>query len=127
MLIECHQHGPAISGAEGDKLCEKMDSNNCDNHVHSCFENSITCLTNRNGAAPMPIFCSPTAIQSVAGVTLPSDQSQLTPCRMMDSYRQACIPLASDVKLREKYINIFEAVRFGRIMEDLDTMAGRLD
>ena len=32
--------------------------------------------------------------------------------------------LATDIKLRERYVNFENKVRFGRILEDLDTMAG---
>jgi len=32
--------------------------------------------------------------------------------------------LASNIKLRERYVNFENKVRFGRILEDLDTMAG---
>ena len=35
--------------------------------------------------------------------------------------------VASDVKLRERYVNFENKVRFGRILEDLDTMAGKLN
>ena len=34
--------------------------------------------------------------------------------------------LASNVKLRERYVNFENRVRFGRILEDLDTMAGEI-
>ncbi len=44
--------------------------------------------------------------------------------RMQDSYREAHIPLGQDPALRGMYINFWNSVRFGRIMEDLDTMAG---
>ncbi|CAF1411584.1 unnamed protein product, partial [Rotaria sordida] len=40
-----------------------------------------------------------------------------------ESYDEAIIPLASDVRLRERYANFENKVRFGRILEDLDTMA----
>ena len=56
---------------------------------------------------------------------MPASQSELPQRRMLDSYREALIPLGSNTKLREKYINFWNGVRFGRIMEDLDTMAGR--
>lgn len=43
---------------------------------------------------------------------------------MLDSYQEAIIPLKSDKALRDKYVNFVNLVRYGRIMEDLDTMAG---
>lgn len=55
---------------------------------------------------------------------MPTSQSELQGRRMMDSYREAYIPLGTSARLREKYINFWNGVRFGRIMEDLDTMAG---
>jgi hypothetical protein len=33
--------------------------------------------------------------------------------------------LATNVRLRERYVNFENKVRFGRILEDLDTMAGK--
>ena len=55
---------------------------------------------------------------------IPNSQSDLPTRRMLDSYREACIPLGRDPTLRLKYVNAYHHVRFGRIMEDLDTMAG---
>ncbi|KAK2144553.1 hypothetical protein LSH36_748g02081 [Paralvinella palmiformis] len=55
---------------------------------------------------------------------LAKSQAELPSRRMMDSYQEACIPLGSNPDLRESYINFFNRVRFGRISEDLDTMAG---
>jgi len=40
-----------------------------------------------------------------------------------ESYDEAIIPFATDIKLRERYVNFENKVRFGRILEDLDTMA----
>ena len=57
---------------------------------------------------------------------LAQSQSELPVRRMLDSYQEACIPLGSHPDLRENYINFFNRVRFGRISEDLDTMAGEL-
>lgn len=68
----------------------------------------------------------------------------LSSSTIADSYDEAIIPLgiekmliwtndvfnassvASQVKIRERYVNFDNKVRFGRILEDLDTMAGRL-
>lgn len=50
--------------------------------------------------------------------------SNLTPRTMDQSYDEAFIPLASNIRLRERYVNFENKVRFGRILEDLDTMAG---
>lgn len=43
---------------------------------------------------------------------------------MSDSYNEVIIPIGADEILREKYINYNGGIRFGRIMEDLDTFAG---
>ena len=60
----------------------------------------------------------------VAGLGLAQDQSQLPYRCMQDSYTEAVIPLGRDPQLREMYVTFWHSVRFGRIMEDLDTMAG---
>ncbi|KAI8514049.1 Acyl-coenzyme A thioesterase 9, mitochondrial [Branchiostoma belcheri] len=54
---------------------------------------------------------------------LPVSQDELTPRRSADSRQQAVIPLSTNERLREKYINFFKGIRFGRILEDLDTFA----
>ena len=59
-----------------------------------------------------------------AGMGLAQDQSQLPHRCMQDSYTEAVIPLGKDFDLRELYVSFWHSVRFGRIMEDLDTMAG---
>ena len=51
-------------------------------------------------------------------------QDELPLRHMSDSYREAVIPLGTDAKFAEKYINFYKAIRFGRILEDLDTFAG---
>ncbi|CAF1617942.1 unnamed protein product [Adineta ricciae] len=52
-----------------------------------------------------------------------SVSSNLTPRTIAESYDEAIIPLASNIKLRERYVNFENKVRFGRILEDLDTIA----
>lgn len=54
---------------------------------------------------------------------LPKSQEELPPKRMSDSYSEGIIPLASDIETSEKYLNVHKSVRFGRILEDLDTFA----
>ena len=63
---------------------------------------------------------------SVFEMPLPSSQAELPARSMSHSYTEAVIPIGSDLKLREKYVNFHNNVRFGRILEDLDTMAGWL-
>lgn len=55
--------------------------------------------------------------------SLAKSQKELPPKTMRDSYSEGLIPLASDIKTSEKYLNVHKAVRFGRILEDLDTFA----
>ncbi|XP_062907266.1 acyl-coenzyme A thioesterase 9, mitochondrial-like isoform X2 [Mobula hypostoma] len=44
------------------------------------------------------------------------------PCRRMkDSYLETYLPLGSRPVLREQYLNVHNLVRFGRILEDLDS------
>lgn len=52
------------------------------------------------------------------------DQQSLLKHRMNDSYAEALIPLGDCPQLRNRYVNFQKAVRFGRLLEDLDTMAG---
>ena len=64
--------------------------------------------------------------------TLPPDAGSITtsqddlPLRTpSDSFSQAIIPLSNPTH-RQKYITTHNAVRFGRILENLDTFAGAL-
>ncbi|XP_067896324.1 acyl-CoA thioesterase 9, tandem duplicate 1 isoform X2 [Heterodontus francisci] len=52
---------------------------------------------------------------------LVSDQANLPYRCMKDSYLEAYLPLGSQPDLREKYLNVHKHVRFGRILEDLDS------
>ena len=45
---------------------------------------------------------------------------------MHESYAEALIPLGDQPHLRNKYANFLKAVRIGRLLEDLDTMAGKI-
>ncbi|KFP78113.1 hypothetical protein N311_12066, partial [Apaloderma vittatum] len=49
-------------------------------------------------------------------------QEDLPPRRMKDSYLEVILPLGSQPELREKYLNVHNSVRFGRILEDLDSL-----
>ena len=55
---------------------------------------------------------------------LPKSQDELKKQRMFESYAEAIIPLGDQPELRNKYSNFQKTVRFGRLLEDLDTMAG---
>eukprot|EP00918_Siedleckia_nematoides_P020110 GHVU01042878.1.p1 GENE.GHVU01042878.1~~GHVU01042878.1.p1 ORF type:complete len:434 (+),score=29.76 GHVU01042878.1:167-1468(+) len=54
----------------------------------------------------------------------PTSQEGLLLKKMKDSLQSALIPLGSNEDLRRKYLNSHNLVRFGRILEDMDTMAG---
>lgn len=51
-------------------------------------------------------------------------QEDLPVRKPQDSFCRLSIPLGSDPQMREKYMNIKKDIRFGRILEDLDTLAG---
>ncbi|XP_075052683.1 acyl-coenzyme A thioesterase 9, mitochondrial isoform X2 [Mixophyes fleayi] len=53
---------------------------------------------------------------------LANRQEDLPPRRMKDSYIEVMLPLGSQPQLREKYLNVYSNVRFGRILEDLDSL-----
>uniref|UniRef100_F7DVH2 Acyl-CoA thioesterase 9 n=2 Tax=Ornithorhynchus anatinus TaxID=9258 RepID=F7DVH2_ORNAN len=53
---------------------------------------------------------------------LAKDQKDLPPRRMKDSFIEVLLPLGSQPELREKYLNFHNTVRFGRILEDLDSL-----
>ncbi|XP_033643173.1 acyl-coenzyme A thioesterase 9, mitochondrial-like [Asterias rubens] len=54
---------------------------------------------------------------------LANKQDDLTVKCMKDSYQEAVIPLADDPRIQEKYLNFYNTVRIGKILEDLDTFA----
>lgn len=56
-------------------------------------------------------------------VPIVHSQDELLPKKMSDSYREIIIPLGQDVRVREKYVGFWNGLRFGRILEDLDTLA----
>ncbi|XP_041439509.1 acyl-coenzyme A thioesterase 9, mitochondrial isoform X1 [Xenopus laevis] len=53
---------------------------------------------------------------------LASKQEVLPPRKMRDSYIEVMLPLGSQPQIREKYLNVYNNVRFGRILEDLDSL-----
>ena len=44
---------------------------------------------------------------------------------MQDSYQETYIRLGSNPVLRNKYVSFNQRMRVGRILEDLDTFAGK--
>ncbi|ESO86416.1 hypothetical protein LOTGIDRAFT_195153 [Lottia gigantea] len=55
---------------------------------------------------------------------IPKKQDGLPVKSLQDSYREVYIPLGTDISLRSKYTNFYKGIRFGRLLEDLDTFAG---
>ncbi|XP_060090062.1 acyl-coenzyme A thioesterase 9, mitochondrial isoform X3 [Heteronotia binoei] len=53
---------------------------------------------------------------------LAKNQADLPPRKMRDSYTEVILPLGSQPEIREKYLNVNNTVRFGRILEDLDSL-----
>ncbi|XP_033003141.1 acyl-coenzyme A thioesterase 9, mitochondrial isoform X1 [Lacerta agilis] len=53
---------------------------------------------------------------------LAKNQADLPPRKMRDSYIEVILPLGSQPEIREKYLNVHNSVRFGRILEDLDSL-----
>uniref|UniRef100_A0A7M4E848 Acyl-CoA thioesterase 9 n=1 Tax=Crocodylus porosus TaxID=8502 RepID=A0A7M4E848_CROPO len=53
---------------------------------------------------------------------LAQKQEDLPPKKMKDSYIEVILPLGSQPEIREKYLNVHDSVRFGRILEDLDSL-----
>nr|XP_045726523.2 acyl-coenzyme A thioesterase 9, mitochondrial-like [Mirounga angustirostris] len=53
---------------------------------------------------------------------LAESQKGLPPRRMRDSYSEVLLPLGSQPELREKYLTVQNTIRFGRILEDLDSL-----
>ncbi|CAN9506209.1 unnamed protein product [Ophioblennius macclurei] len=54
---------------------------------------------------------------------LAKSQQDLPSRRMKDSNLEVFLPLGSEPQLREKYLTFHNTVRFGRILEDLDSLA----
>nr|XP_056717851.1 acyl-coenzyme A thioesterase 9, mitochondrial isoform X1 [Euleptes europaea]XP_056717852.1 acyl-coenzyme A thioesterase 9, mitochondrial isoform X1 [Euleptes europaea] len=53
---------------------------------------------------------------------LAKNQADLPPRKMRDSCIEVMLPLGSQPEIREKYLNVNNTVRFGRILEDLDSL-----
>ncbi|KAK6195836.1 hypothetical protein SNE40_001182 [Patella caerulea] len=54
---------------------------------------------------------------------IPKKQDGLPVRSLKDSYREVVIPLGSNPELRIHYVNFYKGIRYGRILEDLDTFA----
>eukprot|EP00794_Sanderia_malayensis_P005277 gene5277-5944_t len=51
-------------------------------------------------------------------------QDELMPRSMKDSLREVIIPLGDDQVVRDKYLTFYKTVRIGKLLEDMDTLAG---
>lgn len=51
-------------------------------------------------------------------------ESMLKPKRMQDSYVELYLPFTEDPELLEKYIATSGLIRLGKVLEDLDSLAG---
>uniref|UniRef100_A0A665WE36 HotDog ACOT-type domain-containing protein n=1 Tax=Echeneis naucrates TaxID=173247 RepID=A0A665WE36_ECHNA len=58
---------------------------------------------------------------------LAKSQQELPVKTMKDSYLEVHLPLGSEPQLREKYLTFHNTVRFGRILEDLDSLSRSLN
>ncbi|KAG5675080.1 hypothetical protein PVAND_005012 [Polypedilum vanderplanki] len=54
---------------------------------------------------------------------MPTSVEELPSRSMQDSFTSAIIPLASDIKLRDKYVGFLGEIRIGRLLEDMDLFA----
>ncbi|XP_052219220.1 acyl-coenzyme A thioesterase 9, mitochondrial-like [Dreissena polymorpha] len=52
-----------------------------------------------------------------------TSQDDIPPRTMAHSFRKVVIPLGTNPMVKEKYINFYQGIRFGRILEDLDMFA----
>ncbi|XP_030838109.1 acyl-coenzyme A thioesterase 9, mitochondrial-like [Strongylocentrotus purpuratus] len=59
------------------------------------------------------------ADRSALSSLLAQDQTGLEPRKISDSYDEICIPLSDPVQ-RDKYMNMYNSIRIGRILEDID-------
>ncbi|KAJ3087020.1 Acyl-coenzyme A thioesterase 9, mitochondrial [Quaeritorhiza haematococci] len=70
--------------------------------------------------------------KKAAAETQPSSSSsgprtpQILFKRMSDSYVEEYLPFKTDRALREEYINVYGTIRVGKILEDLDALAGSI-
>jgi acyl-coenzyme A thioesterase 9 len=45
---------------------------------------------------------------------------------MKDSYVEEYLPFKTDKEFREEYVNVYGRIRLGKILEDLDALAGSI-
>lgn len=69
---------------------------------------------------------TPGLARSKSGRPIVDGDSKLPPRRMADSFCQVYLPFATNLALREEYVNVFGGLRFGKFLEDLDALAGSI-
>ncbi|RZO44655.1 MAG: hypothetical protein EVA81_05980, partial [Proteobacteria bacterium] len=55
-----------------------------------------------------------------------SINKKLITAKVTDSAIEKILPFSSDLELRERYINFFNGLRLGKLLEDLDLIAGQV-
>ena len=53
-----------------------------------------------------------------------TSQDELETRSMKDSIREAVVPLGDNPGVRDKYLTFYKTVRIGKLLEDMDTLAG---
>ncbi|XP_065656297.1 acyl-coenzyme A thioesterase 9, mitochondrial isoform X3 [Hydra vulgaris] len=53
-----------------------------------------------------------------------TNQNELVKRSLTDSVQEVILPFGTNINIRENYLNFFGAIRFGKLLEDLDTIAG---
>lgn len=82
-----------------------------------------------------PILWSEALVKQTALESAPSDsgstppafsEDSLTPRNMHDSYSELVLPFGSSSEILEQYTNASGGIRTGKLMENLDSLAGSI-
>ena len=68
----------------------------------------------------------PSEARTVPQMTTELENAPLQERSPGDSCFEKIYPFESDLKLREEYINFFGGLRIGKLLEDLDLVAGKV-
>lgn len=63
---------------------------------------------------------------TLANLLVVGGNPKLSPKRMSDSYCQVEMPFGTNPNIREEYVNVFGGLRYGKLLEDLDALAGSI-
>ncbi|KAI9337604.1 HotDog domain-containing protein [Zopfochytrium polystomum] len=66
------------------------------------------------------------AHQAAVSTNKPVDAGPLLQKRMVDSLVEEYLPFGTDPAVREDYVNAYGSIRIGKILEDLDALAGSI-